>query len=255
MVDSCVKPLFLGKQKHRNRKMMGGGTLDVKKFIDLVNEKKTFLLAVFANLLLQLGITYFTMMSFPVSVSADSTKSSASKGGIANYFWLLIIVQFIIIFVLALVSMPSWLKFLLFSLFSFTCGLLFSVYRTNPAFFGLIQFAVAGTAGIFGAMMLIGLLLILFGIQLTAAFGSVLFFVLLLFIIFILVVTLTNAVATYVRWIGAIGLFIFSLYIIYDTNRILQRNYMGDFITASMDYYLDAINIFADLMDLFSGGR
>ena len=33
-------------------------------------------------------------------------------------------------------------------------------------------------------------------------------------------------------------------------NTILQRNYSGDFITASMDYYLDIINIFLDLLNL-----
>jgi FtsH-binding integral membrane protein len=34
----------------------------------------------------------------------------------------------------------------------------------------------------------------------------------------------------------------------YDTNNILQRNYYGDFITASLDYYLDIINIFSGLL-------
>ena len=37
----------------------------------------------------------------------------------------------------------------------------------------------------------------------------------------------------------------------YDTNSILQRNYNGDFITASLDYYLDIINIFSGLLSGF----
>ena len=40
-----------------------------------------------------------------------------------------------------------------------------------------------------------------------------------------------------------------SLFIIYDTNIILQRNYEGDFITASIDYYLDILNIFISLIN------
>jgi len=44
------------------------------------------------------------------------------------------------------------------------------------------------------------------------------------------------------------SLMLFSVYIVYDTNSILQRNYYGDFITASMDYYLDIINIFVNLL-------
>ena len=41
---------------------------------------------------------------------------------------------------------------------------------------------------------------------------------------------------------------LFSVYIIYDTNSILQRDYGGDFISASLAYYLDIINIFSNLL-------
>jgi FtsH-binding integral membrane protein len=43
-------------------------------------------------------------------------------------------------------------------------------------------------------------------------------------------------------------LLLFSVYVVYDTNSILQRNYNGDFITASLDYYLDILNIFSNLL-------
>jgi FtsH-binding integral membrane protein len=44
------------------------------------------------------------------------------------------------------------------------------------------------------------------------------------------------------------GLGIFSLFIIWDTNQILSRDYKGDFITASMDYYLDILNLFTNFL-------
>jgi FtsH-binding integral membrane protein len=44
------------------------------------------------------------------------------------------------------------------------------------------------------------------------------------------------------------SLLLFSVYVVYDTNSILQRNYNGDFITASLDYYLDILNIFSNLL-------
>ena len=50
------------------------------------------------------------------------------------------------------------------------------------------------------------------------------------------------------RYLTIFSLMLFSVYIIYDTNTILQRNYFGDFITASLDYYLDIINIFVNLL-------
>jgi FtsH-binding integral membrane protein len=45
-----------------------------------------------------------------------------------------------------------------------------------------------------------------------------------------------------------IGLALFSLFVVYDTNQILSREYRGDFITASMDYYLDILNLFSNLL-------
>jgi FtsH-binding integral membrane protein len=43
---------------------------------------------------------------------------------------------------------------------------------------------------------------------------------------------------------------LFSVYIVYDTNIILQRDYGGDFISASLAYYLDIINIFSNLLSV-----
>jgi FtsH-binding integral membrane protein len=45
-----------------------------------------------------------------------------------------------------------------------------------------------------------------------------------------------------------VGIILFAMYVIYDTNTILQRNYSGDFVTASMDYYLDIINLFTNFL-------
>ena len=46
------------------------------------------------------------------------------------------------------------------------------------------------------------------------------------------------------------GIVLFSLYLIYDTNVIFRRDYSGDFITASLDYYLDILNLFLNLLNL-----
>ena len=59
-----------------------------------------------------------------------------------------------------------------------------------------------------------------------------------------------NKQDTYHKIIATISIILFSFYIIYDTQTILQRDYYGDFITASMDYYLDVMNIFINLIDL-----
>jgi FtsH-binding integral membrane protein len=210
---------------------------DAKNFMSLLNQKKTFLLAVCANFIVQLGITYWTMMNYKMGV---------------GWFWFYILVQFVIIFVLMIRTIvnPFWdpiVKFLLFSLFSFIWGIIFSSYRDNKLYNGLIQFAILGTAGIFGAMFIVGLLLVLFGVSLGIRFGAGLFFGLLFLIIMQLVGLFAGL---HMKWLNVVGLVLFALYIVYDTNTILGRDYRGDFIQASMDYYLDSVNIFLDVLNL-----
>ena len=99
-------------------------------------------------------------------------------------------------------------------------------------------------------MFTFGLVLTGFGIYLTNAFGIFLFWALLLLIIFQIVSLLSGTASSMQKGFAMIGLVLFSIFIVYDTSRILQRDYYGDFITASMDYYLDIINIFLDLVAL-----
>ena len=239
MVDSAVKQRLF-KSSGSNKKY--GGTINLNKgnLFKLINEKKQFLILVFSNLVAQLGITYYTMMNY---------------SGVTNKFWLVVIAQFVIIFCLAMVTMPSWIKFILFSLFSFLWGVIFSRFRQKPGMDKLIQFAVAGSAGIFATMVVIGMLLIMFGIQLGMGFATGLFFALLLLIIVQFVLIFTNKYSVATQFVSGFGLLLFSLYIIYDTNHILQRNYSGDFITASLDYYLDVINVFIDLLTIYGGNN
>ena len=122
--------------------LVGRTGFNAKNFMNLLNQKKSFLLAVCANFIVQLGITYWTMMNYKANV---------------GWFWFYIILQFIIIFVLMSRFVSPIVKFLLFSLFSFIWGLILSSLRENKLYNGLIQFAIAGTAGIFGAMFLVGL--------------------------------------------------------------------------------------------------
>jgi modulator of FtsH protease len=143
--------------------------------------------------------------------------------------------------------MPPWLKFILFSLFSTAFGVILG-YRKSGVDPGIVKSALVGTASIFVTMFAFGVALIASGIKLGLQFGLCLFFALLLLII-ISIVNIFIVESSLLKKILVIGsLMVFSLYIMYDTNNILQRNYYGDFITASLDYYLDIINIFSGLV-------
>jgi FtsH-binding integral membrane protein len=220
---------------HAFNLMVGGQKAGSSSFLNLLNDKKEFLIKVFANLIAQLGITYYFMMNY---------KADPKNTGL---YWGLVIVQFILIITLALVPMPSWLKVILFSLFSVIAGYLLSILKqvSNPK---LIQTAILGTMSIFGVMFLFGATLIMFGIKLGLQFAAFLFYALLLLIIVQIVTIFSGATTGFMKGLTIFSLILFSIYIIYDTNNILQREYSGDFITASLDYYLDIINVFVDLV-------
>ena len=203
-------------------------------FSSLLNGKKELMIMIFANLITQLGITYYVM---------NNTKNE-TKG---IKYWILVISTFIIIYFLALVPMPSWLKFILFSVFSYIWGILLASFKLRINDDGLINMAILGSMGIFAIMFLIGAFLLATGIALGYQTGLFLI-VLLLALLIAQLFSLFHKSTMLVKSIAAIGILIFSCYIIYDTNTILQRNYYGDFITASLDYYLDILNIFTKLV-------
>jgi hypothetical protein len=143
--------------------------------------------------------------------------------------------------------MPIWLKFIIFSVFSAIWGYMFSPLRQVVGE-DAVKMALMGTISIFALMFTFGVGLILSGIQLGYKFGLMLFYTL-LFLLLIRITQLFIPSSSLTKKIITIcSLLLFSVYIVYDTNSILQRNYYGDFITASMDYYLDIINIFVKLL-------
>ena len=73
---------------------------------------------------------------------------------------------------------------------------------------------------------------------------------------FALLVLLIGSIVQYFIYLSSIlkktllgfTLLLFSVYLVYATNIIEQRDYSGDVITASLDYYLELFNIFMALL-------
>lgn len=200
--------------------------------MNMIYKKKEFLILIFANLIAQLGITYYVM-----------NKTDNPDIG----FWPLFFMQLIIIYILILVPMPPIIKFLIFGIFSWTFGLVMSHLKDkyDPV---LIDIAIKGALSIFGLMMALGVVLVGGGIQLGYKFGAFLFWALLALIIARLVYMVGPQLSVPKKVLAYIGIGLFSLFVVYDTNQILSRDYRGDFITASMDYYLDILNLFSNLL-------
>lgn len=204
----------------------------------LITTKKEFFIMIFANLIVQLGITYYVMEK--INIDQNNKNTSSLYRILAFVLILLLIVS------LVLLPMPSWLKFIVFSVTSALWGYIFSNLRQIVGE-ETIKMAMTGAISIFALMFAFGLGLIITGINLGFKFGFLLFELLTILIIVRIVQIFIPTTSLFKKIISVFSLLLFSVFIIYDTNSILQRNYNGDFIRASMDYYLDIINIFTNL--------
>ena len=222
-----------------NKNKIGGQKRSLNDIIKLFNQKKDFLLKIFLNLIFQLIVTYI--------VATKAQGYDISK--VHMNFWVFIIPAFILIFLMATIQNP-FIKFILFTMFSILFGLMLShrFMITNP---DVIKTALIGVLGIFITMFLFTLFLLMIGIEVGSTFGLFLLMGLISMIIVLIVSYFMKNYSKYYKIFSGILLFLFSLYIIYDTTNILIRDfYKGDFISASLDYYLDIINIFVNLLNL-----
>ena len=234
MANSCLYNSIIGRGG--SSKKIGGGISisSTSELFKVISDKKLFFILIFLNLFAQLGITYYTMENS----SQPKEKST---------FWLLIIASFLLLLSLAFIPMPSFVKVLVFSAFSYIWGLLLTSVKTKHNE-EQIRIAVQGALSVFAAMVGVGLALLMTGNQLGYKFGLFLFCALFLLLIARLVSLFSDKLSSMRLGLSIFGIVLFALYVMYDTNVIFRRDYSGDFITASMDYYLDILNLFLHLL-------
>ncbi len=159
--------------------------------------------------------------------------------------WLYFFGSIGLLLVISATNLPYWVKFFVFVLFSYVLGRLSARYKKK---YGeeVIRNGILGAMGVFTIMFVVGALVPVLGYQV----GVVLFFALLSLLIARIVSFFSEKGSQYNKWLSGAGIGIFGLYVAYDTNNILKRAdyYQGDFITASMDYYLDIINLVQNMM-------
>lgn len=157
-------------------------------------------------------------------------KNSDVSEFVMNNRLLLIISSIALMLTLILANLGIKSKFIIFTTVSLITGLLY--HHTKD-----IQEALLEAIAIFISMIIAGFISVQFGLNLQIM-GTVLFFALLTLII-------ARLFRPGDKNFTKIGILIFALFILYDTNQILQRNYGGDFINASVDYFTDILNLFA----------
>jgi len=222
------------KNKNKNK--------NISKLFKLISEKKIFLILIFLNLLFQHYIAYYVSANINLDAGKDKDKDKDEENHayntiiIASY-----IIGFILIIILVFVPMSAWLKFIIFSLFSAAYGVMFISIKNyfDP---NILHSTVIGSIIVFSFMIFFGIAISGFKLTNSVAFG--LFYALLVLII-VSVVQYYTYYYSFIKKLLLIAVAIlFSLYIVNTTNNVLLRNYEGDFITASFDYYIDNTNFF-----------
>lgn len=220
----------------RHQGMQSGGGARMSSFFSAFNEvgpliikNRAFLAKIFINLIVQLAITYYVLVNYPTPENK----------------WPYIIGIFALLLIIIGTDLPYWAKAIVFAGFSYLFGRLLARYKEK---YGedAVKGGVAGALGIFSIMFLVGAAMPVLGDK----FGFGLFVALLGLLIAELLNLFFAKSSVLKKILAGVGIGVFGLYVMYDTNNILKRAdyYKGDYITASMDYYLDIINLFGDIM-------
>lgn len=234
--ESTLLKLIKYHKKNPPKRMSGGAV----GLLPLIQGREMFFVSVFMTLIFQTSLT-FGLMLYTKDVVSFQQKAQ-------QYIFLLFILQIAIIIVLAFLPMHPILKFVLFTVFSIITGIILSTVASMTSQ-DIIKTALSGTVAIFVAMLVFGVVLSALGLNLNWMTG-LLFFALLTLILIRIVMLFMRTSNDFKKYIAIASLLLFGVFIIYDTNNILQRDYNGDFVTASLDYFLDIINTFINLLQL-----
>lgn len=171
---------------------------------------------------------------------------------IANNYFLFIILEFGLIFFAMAVRQKEGLNLL--ALFSFTTlsGMVPGPYLAHLAMTqpGVIAQTFIMTVGIFG-----GLTLYVFTTKKDFNFMGGFLFVGLIGLILGGVVNIFIASSAMHFAMSAIGVLLFSGFILYDTSNIVLRYPSNEYVAGALSLYLDFLNLFLYLLSFLSGGR
>jgi modulator of FtsH protease len=215
-----------------------------KQFLKKINEKKFFMMEVYLLLIFQIIIA-FSILHLENKINLIDSRYK---------FYGIVILLFLIIFIMHHLT-DKILKFIFLVLFSCCLGFLLGYKIDGKTKDGkeLEKKSFLTTIVIFIYMIFFTFFLSSIGLKIPPYTGIALFFGLLIVIVLIFISSVSNTYPLYQKIFSGILIFLFSGYIIYDTDNILNRDYDGnDFISATLDYLLDFINVFSDVLDLES---
>lgn len=218
---------------------------NLKNFSNLVRKKKDLLFCIFLTLIIQLIITIYT-----VKKTEKINFNLIENMNRFLFIFLYMIVIYILFFGMLTSGVPFIVRQILFVIFSILTGILLSL-GTKYIEKEVIQSAVYSTLITFVLMFLVGLIIVYLNYDLS--YYSLFLFFILLVVIIISIINIFVKSEKVNKIITIIGVLLFSAYILYDTNIILNKyqNKNGiDCIKGSLNYYLDIQNLFTSFLRL-----
>jgi len=221
----------------------------LKKFSTLLRSKKELMGCIFLTLIFQLVVSVVTMKLDQNMNIVGNLFSEYPAGTMMGLFIIPILILIAIMY-----SKSFATKQILFGLFSIILGLVMSlsIHIINDP--KIVESAVYSTLINSVLMFVLGLIIVYFGYDLSWL-GILLFISLLILITVRFIGYFTDKSNEYYKNISYISVAIFSLYILYDTNRILlkfQNKSKSDCVNGAMEYYLDIINLFINYLNIDS---
>ncbi len=213
----------------------------------LIKGKEKFLISVYAILILQLTGTFVLLRAI-----RDHPDISAAT---RKYFWLLAISSLLLVILVSWLPLPTWAKLLIFTVFSVLIAGVLNVVAGRVSE-ELVNQALVSTIAIFVAMSVLAVLLASFGVHL--GWMGVYLLAALLGLIIASLVSMVFSVAAGKdntrtrRILLIIGMVLFSVFVVYDTNIVLQKDYNLSAVDAALDFYLNFINLFTRTLALDS---
>ena len=218
----------------------------LKEFSNLLRKKKDLIGCIFMTLLFQFIITALT-------IRVDQTHHYLGKDySFFKSFAIFFAGVFMIVTMIGHNKLSFMMRQLIFISFSILMGLLLSQtinYINDPE---IVHSALLATIINSVALLMLGLIIVYFKYDLEWM-GSLFFIALLLVITSRIIVSFSKKSTDYNKKISIISVFLFSLYILYDTNNILLKykdNNKIDCIRGSLDYYLDILNLFTSCLNI-----
>lgn len=211
--------------------------LDIKNFNKLVKSKQTLLKCIFSTLIAQMLVT-----TIVVYILYKFNRIHIALNLLT--FLIVLGINIYLIFLMIGKNISFDTRVLYFTIFSVLNGLIVGSFTK---FFSPtdIKIALISVLVTFVLFFIFGALSVMLKIDLSWL-GILLFICLVALIIRYLIMFIYPVKKKTYMMINTFGIVLFSLFIMYDTNKILLRykNSGVDCVRGALDYYLDLINLF-----------